>query len=135
MLSVFFSSKCSLFHNANFFGACIIHILYTGCAEIKKNNSGARRLNVVLPLRSQWLMCQHKHICSLCMCELYKKCCLLNVLLLSKLKCVECIKSNLSLKIVILKPNLLPIQLCCLGQPQHSLPPSTFLSCAPAAMT
>ena len=32
----FFSSKCSLFHIANFFGSCIIHILYTGCAEIKK---------------------------------------------------------------------------------------------------
>ena len=31
-----FSSKCSLFHNANFFGFCIIHILYTGCAKIKK---------------------------------------------------------------------------------------------------
>ena len=32
----FLSSKCSLFHNANFFGSCIIHILYKGCAEIKK---------------------------------------------------------------------------------------------------
>ena len=32
----FFSSKCSLFHNANLFGCRIIHILYTGCAEIKK---------------------------------------------------------------------------------------------------
>ena len=41
----FFSSKCSLFHNANLFGFCIIHILYTECAEIKKkNNSGARGL-------------------------------------------------------------------------------------------
>ena len=41
----FFSSKCSLFHNANLFGSCIIHILYTGCAEIKKkNNSGAKGL-------------------------------------------------------------------------------------------
>ena len=45
MLSVFFSSKCSLFHNANLFGSCIIHILYTGCAKIKKkNNSGAKGL-------------------------------------------------------------------------------------------
>ena len=33
---LFSSSKCSLFHNANLFGSCIIHILYTGCAEIKK---------------------------------------------------------------------------------------------------
>jgi len=40
----FFSSKCSLFHNSNIFGSCIIHILYTGSAKIKKNNSGAKRL-------------------------------------------------------------------------------------------
>jgi len=32
----FFSSKCSLFHNSNVFGSCIIHILYTGRAKIKK---------------------------------------------------------------------------------------------------
>ena len=44
-LRFFLSSKCSLFHNANLFGSCIIHILYTGCAEIKKNNnSGAKGL-------------------------------------------------------------------------------------------
>jgi len=30
------SSKCSLFHTSNVFGSCIIHILYTGCAKIKK---------------------------------------------------------------------------------------------------
>ena len=29
-LRFFSSSKCSLFRNANFFGSCIIHILYTG---------------------------------------------------------------------------------------------------------
>ena len=40
----FFSSKCSLFHNANLFGSCIIYILYTVCAEIKKNNFGAKGL-------------------------------------------------------------------------------------------
>ena len=28
--SPFFSSKCSLFHNSNLFGSCIIQILYTG---------------------------------------------------------------------------------------------------------
>ena len=44
----FFSSKFSLFHNANLSGSCIIHILHTGCAEIKKNNSGAKVLNVLL---------------------------------------------------------------------------------------
>ena len=32
----FLSSKCRLFHNATFFGSCVIHILYTGCAKIKK---------------------------------------------------------------------------------------------------
>ena len=31
-------------HNANLFGFCIIHILYTECAKIKKNNSGAKGL-------------------------------------------------------------------------------------------
>jgi len=40
----FFSSKCSLLHNSNVFGCCIIHILYTGCVKIKINNSGAKRL-------------------------------------------------------------------------------------------
>ena len=47
-LRFFFSSKCSLFHNSNVFGSCIIHILYTGCAKIKKNNSGAKRLMKLL---------------------------------------------------------------------------------------
>jgi len=32
----FFSSKCSLFYNSNIFVSCVIHILYTGCAKIKK---------------------------------------------------------------------------------------------------
>ena len=40
----FLSTKCSLFHNSNVFGSCFIHILYTGCAKISKNNSGAKRL-------------------------------------------------------------------------------------------
>jgi len=33
---VFFSSKCSLFHHSNIFSSCIIRILYTECAKIKK---------------------------------------------------------------------------------------------------
>ena len=37
--SPFFPSKCSLFHNANLFGSCIIHILYTGVLKLKKKNS------------------------------------------------------------------------------------------------
>ena len=36
--SFFFSSKCTLFHNSNVFGSCIIHTLYTECAKIKKKN-------------------------------------------------------------------------------------------------
>ena len=43
---LFFSLKCNLFHNSNLFGSCIIHILYTECAKIKKNNSGAKSLTV-----------------------------------------------------------------------------------------
>jgi len=31
-----FSSKYCLFHNSNVFGACIIHILYTGVLKLKK---------------------------------------------------------------------------------------------------
>ena len=40
----FFSLKWGSFHNSNLFGSCIIYILYTGCAKIKKNNSGGKRL-------------------------------------------------------------------------------------------
>ena len=42
----FFSSKCSLFHNSNLFGSCVVHILYTGCAKTKKKSSGAKGLKV-----------------------------------------------------------------------------------------
>ena len=35
-MSIFFSSKCRLFHNATLFGFCITHILNTGCAKIWK---------------------------------------------------------------------------------------------------
>ena len=45
----FSSSNCSLFHNSNVFGSCIIHILYTGVLKLKKNNSGARRLMTCTP--------------------------------------------------------------------------------------
>ena len=40
----FFLFKMQFVHNSNLFGSCIIHILYTECAKIKKNNSGAKRL-------------------------------------------------------------------------------------------
>ena len=39
-----FFAKCSFFYNSNIFGSCVIHILYTVCAKIKKNNSGAKKL-------------------------------------------------------------------------------------------
>ena len=70
----FFSSKCSLFHNADLFGSCIIHILYTGCAKIKENNSEAKGLNTLVTGRKQltvWLPmlvnhCQrHYHVHSI----------------------------------------------------------------------
>jgi len=35
-LRFFPPSEYSLFHNSNEFGSYIIHILYTGCAKIKK---------------------------------------------------------------------------------------------------
>jgi len=47
----FFPSKCSLFHDANLFGSCIIHVLYTRCAKLKKNNSGAKGLSMKLQKR------------------------------------------------------------------------------------
>ena len=34
--SPFFHLQNAVFHNSNVFGSCIIHILYTGCAKIKK---------------------------------------------------------------------------------------------------
>ena len=46
------SSKCSLFHNSNVFGSCIIHILYTECAKIKKK-SGSKRLIILEPYATQ----------------------------------------------------------------------------------
>jgi len=36
LYSPFFPFKMPFGHNANFFGSCIIHILYTGCAKIEK---------------------------------------------------------------------------------------------------
>ena len=39
----FLSQKCILFHNSNVFGSCIIHVLYTECAEIKKKIIPARK--------------------------------------------------------------------------------------------
>ena len=57
----FLSSKCSLFHNSNVFGSCIIHILYTGCAKIKK--FGAKSLRHYQHLFSVMLS-TYKFICN-----------------------------------------------------------------------
>jgi len=57
ILSVFFSSKCSLFHNSKVFGSCIIHILYTGCAKIKK-------ITQAIVLQSRRHSCSTKNKCN-----------------------------------------------------------------------
>ena len=44
-LRFFYSSKRSLFHNSNVFGSGIIHILYTGCAKIKKKQLRRQKVN------------------------------------------------------------------------------------------
>ena len=41
IFSVFSFSKCNLFHTSKVFGSCIIHILYAGCAKIKKKKNPA----------------------------------------------------------------------------------------------
>ena len=42
---VFFSLQNAVFHNSNLFGSCIIHILYTECAKIKKKKFRQQRVN------------------------------------------------------------------------------------------
>jgi len=44
----FFSSKCSLFHNFNVFGSCIIHILYTGVLKLKEIISAPKNVNIII---------------------------------------------------------------------------------------
>ena len=43
----FSSSKCSFFIIPSYLVPFVIRILYTGCAKIKKNNSGAKMLSVL----------------------------------------------------------------------------------------
>ena len=50
-ISIFFSSKCRLFHNATLFGFCITHILNTECAKIWKKKSVAKRVNEILHIQ------------------------------------------------------------------------------------
>jgi hypothetical protein len=44
----FFSSKCRLFHNDNFFDSCIIHILDTGVLKFKRKTPVQKQLKKAL---------------------------------------------------------------------------------------
>jgi hypothetical protein len=44
--SPFFFFEMPIVHNSNVFGSCIIHILYTEFAKIKKNYSAAKMLTL-----------------------------------------------------------------------------------------
>jgi len=44
------------------FGSCIIHILYTGCAKVKKNNPGAKRLVIHYKMYLLYSQMKHKQI-------------------------------------------------------------------------
>jgi len=66
--SPFFSSKCRLFHNATFFGSCMIHILHTGvlkfnvkfwCQRLKYNSTEQNSTLHVMEGRanSAWSTC------------------------------------------------------------------------------
>ena len=74
----FISSKCSLFHNSNVFGSCIIHILFTGVLKLKKNKSCAKRLNMVYTLRffsSKCSLFHNSNVFVSCVIHiLYKEC-------------------------------------------------------------
>ena len=62
ILRFFFSSKCRLFHNATFFGSCVIHSLYTGCAKkLKKKKSGAKGLNTITKFKQQMALYVIRH--------------------------------------------------------------------------
>jgi len=47
ILSVSFSSKCSLFQHSKLFGSGFIHILYTVCAKIKKKKFRRQTVNCI----------------------------------------------------------------------------------------
>ena len=50
LYSPFFSlQNAAFFHNANLFGSCVIHILYTECAKIKKKSFRRQRVNRLTP--------------------------------------------------------------------------------------
>jgi hypothetical protein len=53
----FLNSKCSLFHNSNLFGSCIIHILFTGCAQINSMTPTKLYSGRTAPLTSKVAFC------------------------------------------------------------------------------
>jgi len=50
-ISVFFTSKCSLFHNSNMYGSCIIHILY-----IYSTNIGTEYFKHCIKWKANWIV-------------------------------------------------------------------------------
>jgi len=61
------------------FGSCIIHILYTGCAKIWKNNSGAKRLTqysarLRIPQSLVWLCIRSVGSCGLLILQQWMFC-------------------------------------------------------------
>ena len=62
-------SKCRLFHNATFFGSCIIHILYTGVLKLKRkfrrqrvNGQAMARINIEYCLCTAELQTNRPHL-------------------------------------------------------------------------
>jgi hypothetical protein len=78
IISVLFSSKFRLFHNSTLFGSCIIYILNTGCAKIKKKKLRRQRVKISSGIshRVYWEMLTkfRKHtlkLSSLCLAVIY----------------------------------------------------------------
>ena len=54
------------------FTICIIHILYTGCAKIEKNNSGAKRLKERTSVLQLTYRCSYNLQLHICIANLHK---------------------------------------------------------------
>ena len=59
----FFSTICSLFHNSNVFGSCIIHILNTGCAKNKKKQFQRQNVSTFIVLKTDALSADFRANC------------------------------------------------------------------------
>ena len=112
----FFSSKCSLFHNGNLFGSCIIHILYTGCPEIKiKNNSGAKGLIdlCIVQICTVWLTQNSRKYSITCQGLKLRK--------FKALPIVNSARSKISLKKALQLGRLMQLEFFFLPMPPHVL--------------